>query len=384
MIRRCLFGASLIGLLASALLARQGTVTMSDGRVMFGDVQDSPDGKSINLTVHGATLTINRSLVSSINYPADAKSDYQQRLSALDPNDIKGRLDLSRFELNDRQYDLASNAAHDAERLDPHNPDAAILLDTIESQRALETREAQAVSPGAQESSTTQPSDGKYLSDADVYTIRLDELRPEDNVRVNFYNNVRQRFLGKYVNTANFYAETQAQQALDIFNSGDPNLSKDVRLASDPEMILQYRGVVQPRVLAGCAAAGCHGGDGAGGFMLYSDAKQARAAYTNFYILQKVGWKVPGGDTFGSGPVYRPMIDRVSRDSSLLLQFGLPRSLAIIPHPDVKNFKPIFTGVNDPAYIEISHWIGSLSPIAPDYGIKFEIPGHKAPSSQGS
>jgi len=357
---------------------------MSDGRVMVGDVQPSPDGKSINLTLHGVTMTVDRSLISAINYPADAQADYRQRLAALDPNDIKGRIDLSRLELNDRQYDLATDAAREAEKLDPHNPDAVILLDTIQSQRALDTRAAQTVAPSNTQESTTQPSNGKYLTENDVYTIRLDELYPDDNVRVLFYNNVRQRYLGKYTNPSAFYAETQSQQALDILKTGDPNLTKDVHLTSDPRLILEFRSQVQPRILAGCAAAGCHSGDGAGGFTLYRDAKEAPPAYTNFYILDKTGRKVSGGETFGHGPVYRPMLNRLDAGASLVLQFGLPRLEAAIPHPDVHGFKPTFTGVNDPGYIAVLHWIESLSPIAPDYGIKFDIPGSKESTSQGS
>ena len=387
MIRRWWLGAFVIALLASGLLARQGVLTTKDGHVLSGDIQDGPDGNSVNITLHGATLTVPRENVAAINYPDDAENDYHQRLSALDPDDITGRIDLCRFELSARQYDLAADAAKDAERLDPHNPEAVILLDTIQSQRNLDSKIALASSPSsstptAESAAPNPPAD--YLATDDVYVIRRVELRSDDVVRVQFFNDVRKRYLGSQGNAADFYAESDAQQAIDILKTGDPNLAKDVRPATDPRVLLEFRNQIQPRILAGCAAAGCHGGEGSGGFCLYFDAKETLPAYTNFYILQETGRKLEGGDTFGNGPVYRPMIDRVRPSSSLILQFGLPRSVAATPHPDVNGFKPMFRGTSDAAFLEVSRWISSMTPMTPDYGIKFDIPIGKAPTTRGS
>jgi hypothetical protein len=370
MFGRCWLGALAICLLASALLARQGILSTTDGRIMQGDIQTSADGKSVNISSHGSTLTLDRSSVASIDYPDDAAGDFQKRLGALDPNDIKGRIDLSRSELNARQYDLAAEAAKDAERLDPHNPDAAILLDTIQGERALDAKPA-AVSPaGAAAAPATVPSSAKYLTMDGVYAIRRAELMPDDQVQVKFYNDVRKRYLAHGGDAAAFDAETPTQQALDIIQSRDANLAKDVQIVSDPHVMADFRVIVQRRILAGCAAAGCHGGAGAGGFTLYPDARETLPSYTNFYILQQTGRKIAGGDTIGNGPVYRPMIDRLHVESSLLLQFALPRSLAATPHPEVKGFRPIFGSPQDPNYEAVARWIGSLNPIVPDYGIK--------------
>jgi len=320
--------------------------------------------------MYGSTLTLDRSNVASIDYPGDAAGDFQKRLGALDPNDITGRLDLSRSELNARQYDLAAQAAKDAERLDPHNPDAAILLDTIQGERALDAKPVAVSAAGTAEAPAATASSGKYLTMDDVYAIRRAELLPDDQVRVEFFNNARKRYLGLRGDAAAFDAETQTQQALDIIQSGDPHLATEVHIVSDPHVLADFRVLVQRRILAGCAAAGCHGGAGAGGFVLYPDAKQTLPCYTNFYILQQTGRKLAGGDTIGKGPVYRPMIDRLHVQSSLLLQFALPRSLAWTPHPEVKGFRPMFGSPEDPNYEAVSHWIESLNPIVPDYGIK--------------
>ena len=361
----------------AALLARQGVLNTTDGRVMRGDIQTSPDGKSVNITMYGSTLTLDWISVASISYPGEAVEDFQKRLGALDPNDIKGRLDLSRAELSARQYDLAAQAAQDAQRLDPHNPEAAILLDTIQGERALDSRVAAAAlaGRGAAAPAATQASSGKYLTMDDVYAIRRGELMPGDQVRVEFASNVLKRYLGAGGDAAAFDAESETQRALDIIQSGDANLVKDVHIVSEPQVMAEFRVLVQRRILVGCAAVGCHGEAGAGGFALYPNVRETLPSYTNFYVLEQMVRKVADGEAIGSGPVWRPMIDRPHPESSLLLQFGLPRSLAQTPHPKVPGFKPMFLSPDDPGYVEISRWIESMNPIVPDYGFRFEVPG---------
>ena len=202
MIRQWWLGAFVIGLLASGLPARQGILTTRDGRILSGDINDGPDGKSVNITLHGATLTVSRDNVAAINFPADARDDFKRRLTALDPNDVQGRIDLSRFELSAREYDLAAQAAEDAERLDAHNPDAVILLDTIQSQRDLDAKiattgpSASAGNIAASPPPAVANPSAAYLTMDDVYAIRRNELAPDDDVQVQFFNNVAQALSG--------------------------------------------------------------------------------------------------------------------------------------------------------------------------------------------
>jgi hypothetical protein len=362
---------------AAGVLARQGTLSTNDGRVLEGDINESADGQSVNITIHGATVTLDKTNVSAISYADDAAADYQKRLKALDPEDVKGRLDLAKFELAAKQYDLATAAAKDVERIDPHNPDAAILLDTIKSEQNLTTKTAveSATSQPAEQAGTptTNSAPGKYLTIVDVYKIRAAEAEPGDNVRATFFNNVKQRYSAAHKEVNGFDSWTPPQQAMQILQSGDAKLIRDVRVENDPKVLSEFHQRVLPRVLTGCLS--CHNPDkGAGGFVLYPDSRDATVWYTDFYILDKTSFKVHSTDMFGSGPVVREMIDRVRPENSLLLNYGLPSSMATTPHPDVKGFTPIFHSLGDPAYVEGGKWIDSLKAIAPDYGIKFEIP----------
>jgi hypothetical protein len=86
--------------------------------------------------------------------------------------------------------------------------------------------------------------------------------------------------------------------------------------------------------------------------------------YTNFLLVQ--GYK-PKKPIEGKDYV---MLDRVNPEDSLLLLYGLPQQDSPLPHPKVKNFRPIFKGRNDPKYKAIVDWAThTLAPIAPDYGI---------------
>ncbi|HEY1922486.1 MAG TPA: hypothetical protein VGG44_06945 [Tepidisphaeraceae bacterium] len=393
MIRRCWLGIFVICLLASGLVAKQGILQTKDGRRLMGDIQDAPDGQSVNITIHGATVSVSHDDIAQITYPADAAADFHQRLKALDPTDIKGRLDLSRWALESHEYDLAAEAAQDVQRIDPHEPNAAILLDTITSQKALDAklsaRANAAPATGAENvpaaSATPAEAPSKFLTMEDVTIIRRMELLPDDQARLDFTGNVRNKYLALTgADSAAFDAESLAQQALDIFQTNDAQLIKNVRILSDPNVLLTFRMRMQPRILAGCAAAGCHGSTGSGGFFLYPDADKILVAYTNFDILVQTSRKIQGQDVFGTGPITRPMLDRLHSQSSLLLQFGLPRSLATLPHPDVRDFKPMFRGMDDPTFVEMSNWISSFNVIPPEYGIHFKLPTGDAPATQPS
>jgi len=394
MIRQWWLGLFVICLLASALLAKQGTLKTKDGRRFQGDIQNAPDGQSVNVTIRGATITVARDDVDSITYPADAAEEFHNRLKALDPYDVKGRLDLCRWALEAHEYDLATEAALEAQRIDPHEPNAAILLDTIVSQKVLDAKlNSRATAAPAPTTDNTTPAPppaasappSQYLTADDVQLIRRKELLPDDQVRIDFRADVRKRYLAlSGADAATFDGESPAQQALDIFQTDNAKLIKDVRILSDPNILLAFRTRIQPRILAGCAAAGCHGSTGSGGFFLYPDAEKILVAYTNFDILGQTSRKIVGGDIFGTGPITRPMIDRLHNPLSLILQFGLPRSVAALPHPDVHDFKPLFRNELDPNFIEMSNWIGTFNVIPPDYGIHFVIPTSEPPATQPS
>jgi hypothetical protein len=397
MIRRWLLGAALVMGLASMLLAKQGVVKTQDGRTLEGDVDESagPDA-DVAITIHGVTITLPRSDIASIDYPGDVTQEFNDKLAKLDRNDVSGRLDLARWALARQQFALARRAADAAQRLAPNDLDIQTLQDTIEAQQRMAARQgagATAATPGtpttAAAPATTAPApQAKFLSIDDVYTIRRAELRQDEDVRIQFLREVQKRYLiASKANAAAFNAAGPAVQALAI-QAYDPQMAQDVRITSDPQAMAEYRTQIEPRILAGCASSGCHNSENvgrAGNFYLYTNVRSSPASYTNFYILQNYSRKVDTTDAFGKGEAERAMIDRLHAQSSLLVQYALPRVMASTPHPDVPNWKPMYWRTDDPACAEILNWIGTtLRPIRPDYEIKFDVPWMPPPTTEPS
>jgi hypothetical protein len=227
-----------------------------------------------------------------------------------------------------------------------------------------------------------------FLSDDQINRIRQCELRPDDSVRVAIDRDVLQRYLkSSSDDPQNFAAFDPTAQALRILGRDDPTLSPGVKILSDPQSLDAFRRRIQVRILVGCAAAGCHGSGaqtGAGDFYLDRDAIATPAMYTNFYILQQYRLKLGSEKTvWGAGRVERRMIDRTHPPQSLLVQYGLPRELAEMPHPPAAGWRAMFAGPQDPQYSEMLQWIGqTLLPLDPDYGFHFDLATIPAPATQ--
>jgi hypothetical protein len=379
-----LCGLSATVVFTRAASARPGVVKTTDGQTYDGEVDDK-GGETVTVTVHGIVTRVERTRVASIAYPDDFQREFNDRMAAFGPRDMAGRLKLARDAFDQKQYVLARQAAESAREIDPNNPDAAALLDTITSQMRLERAKTSAETsrPGATSTApTTQPpADQQVLRPADINAIRQAELRPDDPaIRVRFERDVKKRYI-TYANIqpSEFNSMTPNQQVQRIIKDGTPEMKRDVLILTDPPSLLQYRRAVQPFITLNCATSGCHGGSGAEKFSLVVPAESDAATYTNFYILQHYAkpLKNAGDNVFGRGSL--KMIDRQHSEQSMLLQYALPGAVAEFDHPDVPNYHPPFRGVTDTRYRQMSDWIGkSLQPIDPEYGIDFAVPGMAA------
>jgi hypothetical protein len=376
--------------MSSALLARQGVVKTKDGQTLEGDVNETAAADTVSVTIHGAQVLLPRSDIASIDYGGDWQ-EFNKRFDALAPTDVRGRLDLAQWALQRNMYEAARRATEDARRIEPDNAEAALLLKTIQSQQVMQSRQAATtrrtipvIPPSAPPPAASPP---RYLSNEDVNLIRQTELRTDDIVPIKFVGDVRQRYLTAVdQDRGAFLAAAPVDQAIQIIQTGDARLTRDVRIGGDPRPLGQFQARIQKRVVVGCAAGGCHGGNsGAGGLFLYSDTPDTAAWYTNFYILQMYKTQINAPPSvWGQGPAERSMLDRIHPTQSLLVQFGLPASLAATPHPRVAGWQPIFSSQNDPAYLDMVQWIGSLKPVEPDYQIQFELPKPSASTRRAS
>lgn len=381
--------AMVAALFNTATQAKQGTVKTRDGQALTGDVDDASDPQNIVVVIHGVKTTVDRNNVLSIDYLQDFNQQFQDRLSNLGPRDVKGRLALASWALDNKQYDLARKVAEEARTIDPGSQDVLTMLETIQATQAQPTRvpaENTTVAPAPTIRPAEAPPVGRFLDKDQINLVREVEMQPpaDRNIQVGFTNDVVARYQASAgMNPGEFNALSNLEKAQDILQSNDAKLAREVHIVSDPVALIDYRNRVHTRVLAGCAAANCHGGDNGGDFFLYRSTPNVAAWYTDFYILQMYQQKRLDPTAVGPRtPVAFPMIDRANPANSLLLQYGLPVGVARLPHPNVPGWRALYTGAEDPSFQEIAHWIGkTLKPFPPDYGFKFTLPTAK-PATQ--
>lgn len=383
-----LCGCAVLLLLVTQLWAKPGVVTTRDGQTYEGDVTE--EGTAVTVKSRNVPIVIQRADIESIEYLGTLDEQYAQRMARLDATDVNGRVAVARWAFDQGRYDLARDALESALTLEPNHRGANLMMESVRVQVRLErakkdaataadARRMAATGPAtapATEPNPSQPEPRNLVSADDINAIRQFELKPTDtHVRINFARDVKKRFAtANNIPPRDLNARPPFDQLRWIMDEGTAEMRRDVRIVSDPSSILEYRRNVQPLVLGSCATSGCHGAAGAGGLMLYAPADSEAISYTNFFILQT--WsrrpeREPG--PFGAGE--RRLIDRVNPSNSLLLNYGLPASIAEFDHPQVSGYRPIFRNRDDTAYRRVSDWIrSSLIAVTPEYGIDYTPP----------
>lgn len=363
--KACFFGGWAVFALVAVLWANPGVVHLNDGSQINGDITAGAD--NVTVAEHGIVTTIPRDQIKSIEY-GTIDDQYEAKMAKLGPRDVAGRVAVAQWAADQRRFDLARRAAAQALEIDPNNPAALEEMHTITYQAALTTQPVAERAAPVAAAPTTVPAGGAYLTAAQINVIRQLEMKPDDGVRVNFLHDVRRRFLATMqIDPPTFYNMSDADQARKILGMGNPDLAKDVIIASDPASMLEYRTRIQPLILGGCAISGCHDTlTHAADLGLIKGDDSPRAWYTNFYRLETY---VPKKSKI-EGALPRYMIDRLYPDRSLLIQCALPRTEADAPHPAVPGLFQTLTGRNDPHYDSLLHWIGTmLKPDVENYGL---------------
>jgi hypothetical protein len=377
---------------AAVVMAAPGVVRTKSGTTFEGNVTEKADAVVVN--VRGIDTTIPRAEIESLEY-GTFDEIWNKRFAALDAKDVAGRIQLARQAYDGKHYPLADRALTEAIALEPNNAEANQLLTLVRNQQRLQpapgndTGANRPPATPADAPPTTPRPERNLLSPEDINAIRLMELTQQDNVPVRIDAQLRRRFTEQQnIKVADFQRLGGVEQALAILDKA-PDMAREVKVNRDPASMAEFRRVVQPLVLAGCAAVGCHGGPNAGKFMLINPSTDDATAYTNFYILTQyklaAAQPQPGQTSgiFGKGDSGGGLITRGQGDRSGLVQLGLPQSIAEVDHPEVRGYQPIFRNREDPRYRQVVQWMNnSLKPIEPNYGITYTLPTGNPPATQ--
>jgi len=139
----------------------------------------------------------------------------------------------------------------------------------------------------------------------------------------------------------------------------------EVQVITEPHALNLFRQRVHNTwLMNNCATSRCHGGPDAGRLLLHRrDYKDARVRYTNLLILERLEIE----------PDW-PLINYASPMDSLIIQYGLPPSLARKPHPPVDGWTPVFRRRTDRMVQDTVRWMDSMLKPRPAYPVEYTPP----------
>lgn len=407
------FRAGVVGSLAGAVLvmtvmvasvswATPGIVKTRAGAIYSGDVVERVN--TVTVTIRGVETKLARADIESIEYQTGTPQEQlDERRSKLVADDVKGRVELGRWAMENQMLQPALELALEAVQIDPTDDAAISLRETVrQQQKADKARTNQPAvgatvltappstspatsaatmrgTPGTHPTTSAQP---RYLSADDIQQIRRKELKPGDNARVQIPAEVRKNYASRAgLSFAEFNAKTATEQALAILENGDDRMRAQIKVMSDPEAIIEFK-KLQGMIINGCATSNCHGGatgGNNGGSLVLHAQENDPATYTNFYILTQYSTNVADAADQGifGGPTERKLVERGRGDVSLLAQYGLPPAKATFKHPKITKgpaFNGIFRDSDDARFKRLVDWMNNgLNRIEPEYKIDYPV-----------
>jgi hypothetical protein len=367
---------------------QQGIVVLRDGQSREGIII-ADEFEHVILEVEGIRTRLLREIVDRVILKPTFQQQYEQFVSTLDQTLPQRTILMCRWLMDQRRYDLAKKHLQQMldEADDPRKfPEASRLLRVVEAQLVLQgdARRGQADSNGeADDHYRSVPDDddveivadfpGGLLSRDDVNLIRVYELDFTNPPRVTVRPETIRRLMSSY---ATHPAMPTSQSGRNQLYRADPldivklmfelrarELYGEVQVHSEPHAMNIFRRHVHDNwLLNNCAR--CHSGPDAGRFMLHRNGyRDERVRYTNFMILERLQLD----------PQW-PLVNYAEPEMSLIIQHGLPREDARLPHPDVPGWTPVFTRGRDRLKQESIRWIESMMQPRPEYPVEYEPP----------
>lgn len=387
----CLLACALLGV--APTYAEFAKLRLTDGTVLRADVTLTRGEVVIHTAVGEARYP--RERVDAIEWLAPAasvESDYLRRFYALDPDDVEGHFELSRWLVDRQQPDLARQQCEHVLTLTPEHAGASALLGVTPERGAPPT----ATQPAAAQPAAEDPAPAGIagvatpasLSKRDIRNLKLSEMKldgPAERVNVRFVKerdkpDVLALVREEMIDADDF--DPDWERALDrgqlheklqiVLKATGLKYADRIDLRTHPAAFTTYRRRVLPLVNKGCIRSGCHGANAAPPFRFPDGSRTSdEYVYTSFAILDRL--TTPIG----------PMIDRAAPEKSALLRYMLPTQPGHELHPPVaeRRITTILRGTHDPRYKSIATWISSLRTPHPDYQLEYEWPAWLAPGA---
>ncbi len=377
---------------------QDGVIMRRDGSFLkakiLGDTFDGVDYEVAGIRNHMA-----RDLVSRVVLEASFDEKYRRFREAIKPNEVDKRLTFVRWLVAEKRFDLAAEELRTLTR-EVDLPEGRELLRQVEAQIAMERASAEkrgagagnggsspegdASAPGSRPSAAPAPRKSqrvelrdvlpsRILSPDDVNMIRVYEVDLAKPPRLDIPPDVIRDLLTRYGSSSMVPAGSDERNKMFswdpvrvmklLFDLKARDLYSRVRVTSEPWALNLFRTKVHDAwLIPNCATSQCHGGIEAGRFFLHRrNSKEERVRYTNLLILLR-------------SKLDRPLVDFEDPESSLIVQYGMPRDEARYPHPEVRGWKPLFTGSARTLKADALKWIRGMYKPRPEYPVDYEPP----------
>ncbi len=374
---------------------QQGVVVLRNGQVRRGVILEDTF-EHVLIEIEGIRAKLVREAVDHVELEPTFDERYAALKASLKPQMERQHLALCRWLLEEHRYDLAQVELRELLAA-TEVPEARRLLRIVDAQLALQQRAAERVGSGG------GPPDRKdrvepdrtagpvyeqdllpdtILTPDDVNLIRVLEIDFNDPPKVVVSPDTIRALIEGYATsplipagqagrTALFQADSIQIVRL-MFELRARELYPQIQVISEPRALNMFRQRVHDTwLMNNCATTRCHGGIHAGPLFLHRrHSKDDRVRYTNLLILERLE----------VNPDW-PLINYDNPEMSLIIQHGLPRSEARLPHPRVKGWKPIFGPGRHRLKGAALRWIGSLMQPRPEYPVDYEPPRLETPGA---
>lgn len=371
---------------------QRGVVIMQNGQTREGIVlEDNFD--EVIMEIEGIRVRLSRESVNYVRLEPTFEQRYRSFVKQLDPDRHEQHITLVYWLIDQRQYQLASDHLDYLHGVVDEKKIGEIrrLRTLVNAQLELirnsgrsddESGDAGSRSGKSGDGSPTPMDARRLLTREEVNLIRVFELDFHHPPRLRVRQDTARRLVDEY-SASPLIPDSPSERnrlirsdALEIvrlmFELRAREFYSEIDVQSDPRAMNMFRQRIHNTwMLNNCATSGCHGGPNETRFMLHRDNyRDERVRYTNFLLLERLD----------IDPSW-PMINYDDPEMSLIIQYGLPREWARLPHPEVPNWKPVFTRKDDRLKAETIAWIEMMMQPRPEYPIEFDPNPQEVPDA---
>ncbi len=359
-------------------------IVFLDGTRVTGEFVRS-ETKFAIVKVSNVETPFERATLSQIIVVEAPGEQFKRLRGAIRDSDIERRIDLASWAKDQGLYREGLAEIEDVLKLEPTSGDAIRLRDELAA--LVRLRESAPPATGAPAAPApdptgaarpTRPGLGEFplLTDAQVNTIKVYEVDLKNPPKIVISRETVDKLLTRYADHPLIPTSREGKDGFRLlppekiletmFRVRARDLYGEVKITDNPASMKKFRDQVHSAwLINNCATTRCHGGSAAGRLLLTNRRPNAdQSVYTNFLILDR--FKTDEG---------RPLFNWGEPERSVILQMGLPRDDALVPHPEVKGWAPVFRSRDDRRFRQAVEWMQMMYRPRPEYGVEYPAGG---------